>query len=157
MTQKGERRNRGAGPQQGGMSRRAARERAISILYEARIKEILPTEVLAGEGEGLADALTVRIVKGVSSMRSELDAQIAGHSISWGFERLPITAVCILEAAIWELIDGGLSAAVVIDEAVELAKTFGEPANAKFVNAVLSRVATELGRLPRPPEDIATE
>ncbi|MDA8386601.1 MAG: transcription antitermination factor NusB [Actinomycetota bacterium] len=139
------------------MSRRAARERAISILYEARIKEILPTEVLAGEGEGLADALTVRIVKGVSSMRGELDAQIAGHSISWGFERLPITAVCILEAAIWELIDGGLSAAVVIDEAVELAKTFGEPANAKFVNAVLSRVATELGRLPRPPEGSATE
>ncbi len=157
MTQKGERRNRGAGPQHGGMSRRSARERAISILYEARIKEIVPTEVLAGESEGLADPLTVRIVQGVSSMQADLDTRIAEHSTSWGFERLPITAVSILEAALWEIIDGKVSAAVAIDEAVELAKTFGEPANAKFVNAVLSRVAGELGRLPRRPEGDASD
>ena len=79
------------------------------------------------------------------------------HSITWGFERLPITAVCTLEAALWELIDGQVSAAVVIDEAVELAKTFGEPAAARFVNGVLSRIAGELGRLARRPESSAGE
>ncbi|MDA8116858.1 MAG: transcription antitermination factor NusB [Actinomycetota bacterium] len=147
MSQNGERRNRGASPQRAVMSRRSARERAISILYEARIKEISPSDVLAAEGEGMADPLTVRIVSGVSSMQADLDARIAAHSTSWDFDRLAITAVCILEAAIWELIDGEVSAAVAIDEAVELAKTFGEPASAKFVNAVLSRVARELGRL----------
>ncbi len=157
MSQKGERRNRGASPQRAVMSRRSARERAISILYEARIKEISPSDVLATEGEGVADALTARIVSGVSSMQAQLDARIAEHSITWGFERLPITAVCILEAAIWELIDGQVSAAVVIDEAVELAKTFGEPAAARFVNGVLSRIAGELGRLARRPESSADE
>ena len=125
------------------LSRRRARERAVSVLYEAKIKEISPVDIITDEGLAIVDPLTIYLVSGVHEATGDIDAMIARLSSNWEFDRIPIINVCILEIAIFELLDARNTPAVVINEAVDLAKTFSETKSAKFVNGVLSAIASE--------------
>lgn len=92
-------------------------------------------------------AFASKLVAGVSSEVAALDARIGGHSTHWRVERLAAVDRLILRMAIWELAnDPGIPAAVAIDEAIELARTFGGDESARFVNGVLDAIARELKR-----------
>jgi N utilization substance protein B len=95
------------------------------------------------EGRSYADT----IVRGVASMLAELDKRIGSASQNWRLERMSRVDRNLLRMSTWELIvQKEVPRAVVIDEAVELAKSYGTEDSSGFVNGVLDRVATDIGR-----------
>jgi len=131
-----------------GWDRRSdARERALYVLYEAQAKDVAPTDVLAAQIV-TADELTGSLVRGVSEHRERLDAAIAARAQGWTLARMPVLDLSVLRLAAYELAERpDVPVAVVIDEAVELAKRFSTDNSGRFVNGVLSALAEDL----RPP------
>ena len=79
--------------------------------------------------------------------REALDNIIARHSRHWKLERIARMELAILRLALFELLHmPDVPAKVVINEAVELAKDFGDDNSGTFVNGVLDAVARENGR-----------
>lgn len=121
-----------------------ARERALYILYEAQAKDVAPTDVLAAQ-VAPADDLTTELVRGVSEHRERLDLAIAARSEGWTLARMPVLDLSVLRLAAFELAERpDVPVAVVIDEAVELAKRFSTDNSGRFVNGVLSALAADL-------------
>jgi N utilization substance protein B len=86
-------------------------------------------------------------LRGFAEHAAEVDARITKASENWRLERMARVDRNVLRLATWELVyKGDVPRAVVLDEAVELAKTFGTEDSKAFVNGVLSRVADEVGR-----------
>lgn len=121
-----------------------ARERALILLYEAESKGIAPSEVLAAQISP-ADELTTLLVEGVESNTPYLDEVIAAHSKGWTLQRMPTLDRNVLRIASFELMSRpDVPVAVVLDEAVELAKRFSTDDSGRFVNGVLSAVVPVL-------------
>lgn len=124
--------------------RRSARERALGLLYEAEAKELDPTDVLA-DVPVPPDAFVVTVVRGVGAHRERIDALIAAHAIDWAVERMPVIDRTLLRMATFELLElDDVPTAVVISEAVELAKQYSTDESGRFVNGVLAAVAAEV-------------
>jgi transcription antitermination protein NusB len=121
-----------------------ARERALIILYEAESKSIAPTDVI--EAQVLTpDELTQLLVRGVQANGPEIDDLIASHAKGWTLRRMPTIDRNVLRIGTFELIHRpDVPIAVVIDEAVELAKRFSTDDSGKFVNGVLSAIAQKV-------------
>lgn len=132
-------------------SRRAARERALSLLYEAEAKD----EPLESLLDGLAvtpDPFVVILLQGVAGAREDIDATIARHSIDWPLARMPAVDRNLLRMAVFELTGAPATpVGVVIDEAVELAKRYSTEDSGRFVNGILSAVAREHGARDEEP------
>ena len=113
----------------------------MSLLYEAEIKGVSPSAVL----EGLAvkpDAYVCTLLNGAEATRAEADERIAAASVGWPLERMAVIDRLVLRLAVAELLDAaGPPKAVIIDEAVELAKTYSTDDSGSFVNGVLSTIA----------------
>jgi len=125
-------------------SRRAARERALSLLYEAELKGEDTATVLAGLAV-TPDAFVVELVEGVGGHQGEIDGLISRFSIDWSLGRMPIVDRNLLRLAVFELLHRpGTPVGVVIDEAVELAKRYSTEDSGRFVNGVLSAVAGQV-------------
>lgn len=114
-----------------------AREAALRTLYEADQRRADPdVEDLGERARGL--------VLGVWEKRVDLDAAIGAVSSGWRVERMPPLDRNILRIALWELLNRpGTPVAVVISEAVRLAKLYSTERSGGFVNGVLSRLASE--------------
>ena len=121
--------------------RREARERALSLLYEAELKDQTPSEVLAGLPVE-PDPFVVAALRGVERQRSRIDALITEHSIDWAIDRMPVVDRNVLRLALYELLDRpDVPVGVVISEAVELAKRYSTEESGRFVNGVLAAIA----------------
>ena len=121
-----------------------ARERALYALYEASVKGIEPTQVLSAQVVP-PDELTTLLVTGVAEHRERLDAAIGGKAESWSLERMPVLDLNVLRLGAFELAERpDVPVAVVIDEAVDLAKRFSTDNSGRFVNGVLAALAPEL-------------
>lgn len=121
-----------------------ARERALLLLYEAESKGITPSEVLAAQVLP-PDELTVVLVKGVEEHRARLDEEIAAHAKGWTLARMPVIDRNVLRIAGFELLGRpDVPVAVVLDEAVELAKRFSTDDSGRFVNGVLAALVPVL-------------
>jgi transcription antitermination protein NusB len=126
--------------------RRAARERALDLLYEAEAKALTPSEVLASLPAD-PDPFAEELVRGVDAELETVDALIAKHAEGWSVDRMPAVDRQLMRIAAYELIARtDVSRAVVIDEAVALAKDFSTAESGAYVNGVLSSIADELGR-----------
>ena len=124
-----------------------ARERALALLYEAESKSIAPRAVLAAQVIDL-DELTTLIVEGVQDHQPELDDLISTHAKGWSLARMPALDRVVLRMALLELRERpDVPTAVILDEAVELAKRFSTDDSGRFVNGMLSAIAPKL----RPP------
>ncbi len=96
------------------------------------------------EGRSYADAL----VHGVAGRRAEIDALITKASANWRLERMTPVDRNVLRMGAYELlVEMAIPRAVILDEAVELAKQFGGENSGPFVNGVLDRVAILLNRI----------
>ena len=125
-------------------ARSKARKRAVDVLYEADIRSGDPLAVLR---ERLADATppvpehTVRLEEGVAEHSARIDALIDAHATGWSIDRLPDVDRAILRMAVFELLwADDVPDAVVIDEAVELAKTLSTDDSPAYVNGVLGAI-----------------
>ncbi len=122
-----------------------ARERALHLLYEAEIKGVPPTDVLAAQVVDPA-ALTREIVEGVARDRAVLQDSISEYLVGWTLERLSVIDRIVLEIGAFELRSRtDTPRAVVLSEAVELAKRFSTAESGRFVNGVLAAIARSLG------------
>jgi N utilization substance protein B len=125
-------------------ARSKARKRAVDVLYEADVRSGDPLALLR---ERLADETppvpehTVRLVEGVAEHASRIDALIDAHASNWSLERLPDVDRAILRMAVFELLwADDVPDAVVIDEAVELAKALSTDDSPAYVNGVLGAI-----------------
>jgi N utilization substance protein B len=129
------------------MSRRRheAREAALQALYLCEVGGVPPGLGLETyfeiHGEHLAASsreFARRLVTGSLSEHDALDALVASHSHRWRPERMALLDRLILRLAAWELRhEPDVPPAVVIDEALELARTFSGDDAVRFVNGVL--------------------
>ncbi len=100
------------------------------------------------EGEQEGRAYADELVRGVAAKQDELDARIVSASNNWRLERMTKVDRNILRVGAWELTyKQDVPRAVILDEAVELAKAFGADDSSSFVNGVLDRIAETLGRV----------
>ena len=95
------------------------------------------------EGQSFAED----IVRAYADRITEVDALIRASSHHWRLERMPLVDRNVLRVAIVELQEmSDIPKRVTLNEAVELAKRFGSEGSGAFVNGVLDRIATELGK-----------
>lgn len=143
-------------------SRRRAREFALQALYQADLTDSSASRGLEAlwfvqvEGEEVATnrpaedeevTFARRIVAGVERGRAEIDALIERSSVNWRLVRMPVIDRNILRLAAYELLScPDVPASVSINEAVELAKRYGDKDSRAFVNGLLDRIAAETGR-----------
>ena len=91
------------------------------------------------------DDMTQVLVRGVAEHRDELDHAIAGRAKGWTIERMPVLDLNVLRIGSFELAHRpDVPTAVVLDEAVELAKQFSTDDSGRFVNGVLSALVADL-------------
>lgn len=91
------------------------------------------------------DEYAVRLVRGVDTHRAELDELVSRVSENWTLERMPAVDRAVLRIGGYELgWEPDLATAIVIDEAVDLARRFSTKDSGRFVNALLSKMAVEL-------------
>jgi N utilization substance protein B len=127
-----------------GDARTDARERAMILLYEAASKSLPVREVIASQVVE-PDELTQHLVLGVDEHRERLDGAIAEHAKGWTVARMPLLDLTIMRIAGFELLGRpDVPVAVVLDEAVELAKRFSTDDSGRFVNGVLSALVPVL-------------
>ena len=133
-------------------ARRRARAIALQALYEVDsvghdIEETL-THLLANGDLSEENAAFVReLVRGVIQNREKIDQNITNFAPAWPIEQIPMIDRNILRVAIFEvLLDNKVPVKVAINEAVELAKTFGSDNSARFVNGVLGSVSALVSR-----------
>ena len=89
-----------------------------------------------------------RLVAGVLEKKKELDALIGKYATNWKVSRMPIVDRNILRAGVYELLwMDDVPAKVTVNEAIELAKSFGDDEASKFVNGILDQVLTKESRL----------
>jgi len=123
--------------------RSEAREQALGLLYEASTKDIDP-RVVADAQIVAVDSDVLSLVVGVSERGPEIDALIERFATGWTIQRMPAIDVLVLRLGIYELLARpDVPTAVVLDEAVELAKTFSTDDSGRFVNGVLAAIAKD--------------
>jgi transcription antitermination protein NusB len=126
-------------------SRHQARERALQILFQYDIhgKPGLWLDMFWKENEvpDEVKAFAERLVAGVLDKKKELDALIGKYAINWKISRMPVVDRNILRAGVYELLwMDDVPAKVTVNEAIELAKSFGDDDASKFVNGILDQV-----------------
>lgn len=126
-------------------SRRHARELALQALYGTEVGHRPPdemlTETLAGTQVSEARSFVRDLVLGTLENRDEADAVIAPLLEGWSLERLPTIDRIVLRMSVFELRHRKETPpAVVVNEAVELAKKFSTEDSGRYVNGVLARI-----------------
>jgi N utilization substance protein B len=125
-------------------ARREARERALSLLYEAEAKGQAPGEVVR-ELPVPPDPFAAALVEGVGSRTEEIDGLISRHAIGWALGRMPAVDRAVLRMATFELLSRpDVPTAVVLSEAVALAGSYSTDDSGRFVNGVLAAIAGEV-------------
>ncbi len=124
--------------------RHQARERALSLLYEAEMKGESPSAVL----EALAvapDDFTVALIGVVEERQAEIDALVGEAAIDWDVDRMAIVDRNVLRLAVAELLAfPDVPTAVSLNEAVELASGYSTDESGRFVNGILATLAARL-------------
>jgi N utilization substance protein B len=127
------------------MKRHEAREKALQTLFQIDGTELTISEaaehVMGIERDNFYDLL----VQGTHANLEAIDEKLKRHLENWSLERLPKVERTILRMAVFELaFMEDAPASVIMNEAIELSKTFGDDKSSRFVNGVLSKFTDEL-------------
>ena len=139
-----------------GAARHRAREAALQMLYQWEVGRVSPHEAvvtywasrdpdqdLTEEGRTFANGL----VRGTVERVREADDLIASHARNWRVERMAVIDRLVMRLAIYELLtEPETPAKVIINEGLELARTFSGEEPVPFINGVLDAVRKTLGR-----------
>lgn len=131
------------------MSRRELREQIFKLLFRVefnRMEDMPEQEQLFFEEEDAAqkaDAVYVsEKFRKISEKLSEIDSQLNEKAEGWDTTRMSKVDLTILRLAVYEICyDEDVPTGVAINEAVELAKKFGQDASSGFVNGILAKFA----------------
>ena len=120
---------------------RRARERALGLLYEAESREVGVLDLLRHQDLPPAP-LATDLIEGVAAHAEAIDALLEEVAVEWSVSRMAPVDRAILRLAVYELAHRGqVPAAVVLNEAVELANLYSTASSGRFVNGILATVA----------------
>lgn len=126
------------------MTRREAREQAFCILFEQAVTGETVDEILHAAADArdlVPDPFAEKEAMGAEEHREQLDELIEAHIRGWKITRLSKVCLALLRLALYEMLfDESIPPSVSINEAVELAKTYGGKDDAPYLNGVLSSV-----------------
>ena len=128
-------------------ARHKAREIALQVLYEIdsvkhSVKEALDNILARIEVPEDVAGFAQELVNGVVQNREQLDQSIRDFAPAWPLEQISIVDRNILRIAIFEILkDNKIPVKVAINEAIELAKSFGSDNSSRFINGVLGSVS----------------
>ena len=141
-------------PKRPGGPGREAREAALQLLFQADLNPTLqPAEAKAALEELVEDEVlrrrAWRLFAGVTEVRDDLDARISGVARNWSLKRMAATDRNALRLGLFELLHTPTAPKVVLNEAIELARTFGDKGSPQFVNGILDRLLPDAKRPDR--------
>lgn len=128
------------------MKRRTAREKALQALFHIDLNETSSEEaikfVLNGKED---DSYLNKLVQGTVEHVREIDEIIQNNLQNWTLARLAKVDLNIMRIAVYELKYGDdVPKKVILNEAIEIAKRFGDENSRKFINGVLSKITTQM-------------
>jgi len=133
-------------------SRHGAREAAVQMLYQWEIGKLSMPEVMSTywtfreDGEPLREFATT-LTNGVAASLERIDPLIADAAEHWRLERMAVMDRIILRLAVYEFLDQPETPArVIINEALELARTFSTDDAVRFINGILDGIRRKLAR-----------
>ena len=134
--------------------RTRARSQAMQLLFQAEAADVPLEDVISGDyllSRGLDDALlrgpldeyAVALAEGCYAHLDDVDRVLEEVSDNWRLDRMPGTDRNLMRIAVYEMryAPERLTDAIVINEAVEIAKAYGTDESSRFVNGVLGRVS----------------
>ena len=131
--------------------RHQAREMALQALYAWEVGRADPDDALSlvlaehwPDADDASRAFALTLVRGTAADKDELDRLLTEQSANWRLERFAVIDRLILRLAVWELRQTDTPPAVVLNEAIELARTFGGDDSVRFVNGVLDGMKHKL-------------
>jgi N utilization substance protein B len=125
------------------LSRKKAREMAVQLLYQLEIQkddvqEQIDQFVEQDAQDNNDNSYIKNTVSGIIENKEEIDKIIESYAKDWTISRIAKVDLSILRLAVFELTKAsGIPQNVAINEAVELAKTFGTEESGRFVNGIL--------------------
>jgi N utilization substance protein B len=136
------------------MARHRSREHALQLIFQWDLRHIPLEEILKGYYGSLLiredsvapprpDPFAETLLRGVTDNLSAVDEQITKHAEHWRLERMPAVDRNVLRLAVYEILYTETPPAVVIDEALELARKFSGDESVHFVNGVVDAVRRE--------------
>jgi len=127
-----------------GSERSQARERALTLLYEAETKD-LPVAIVLTTLPLDPLPFTTELTDGVEGNQAEIDQLLERFSTGWHLDRMPVIDRAVLRIGAFELAHRpDVPTAVVLSEAVDLATRFSTEDSGRFVNGLLARIAREV-------------
>ncbi|KEP27151.1 MULTISPECIES: transcription antitermination factor NusB [Bacillus] len=128
------------------MKRRTAREKALQTLFQIDVSNIDPKEAITHAlDEQESDPFFEELVFGVLEQKDKLDEMISQHLVNWKLDRIANVDRAILRLSVYEMVyQDDIPVSVSMNEAIELAKLFGDDKAPKFVNGVLSSIKNDL-------------
>ena len=127
--------------------RTLARSQALQLLFQAEATDSPLERVLEGDfliSKGPLDPYALELCRGAYEHIDRIDCALRAVAKNWDLMRMPGADRNLLRIAVYEmrfLTDEEVSDAIVINEAVEIAKAYGTDQSAKFVNGVLGKIA----------------
>ncbi|WP_186670554.1 transcription antitermination factor NusB [Sporosarcina sp. BP05] len=122
------------------MKRREAREKAVQTLFQLDNTELSVDEAINYIVEEPANRFYEQLVRGTVQNKEAIDEVLTGKLEHWSLDRLPKIERTVLRIAVYELLfNEEVPHRVVLNEAIELCKTFGDEKSGRFVNGVLSK------------------
>lgn len=130
------------------LSKTLAREAAVKFLYQCDILELyyfsnihFSEFVKSLELSGSTAAYASSLAEGTLSSLKEVDETISSHATRWNLGRISFIDRAILRYSTYELGRSDVPKKVILNEAIELAKKFGENNSRRFINGVLASIA----------------
>ncbi|MFB7157446.1 transcription antitermination factor NusB [Lysinibacillus sp. NPDC094403] len=122
------------------MKRHEAREKALQVLFQLDNTDLTVEEAMGHIKGQPTNVFYEKIVTGTVEHLEEIDATLEQHLEKWSLARLPKIERTVLRLAVYEILYmPETPKRVVLNEAIELCKTFGDDGSSKFVNGVLSK------------------
>lgn len=129
--------------------RRNARELALQLLFQSEFAPQISVYSFLQLYDNKYGTETIeyaeQIIKGVAESKTKIDDKISSVSRNWKVDRMALVDRNILRVAIYEMKLGTekLSEKIVINEAIEIAKKYGNTDSAGFINGILDQVGRE--------------
>jgi N utilization substance protein B len=137
--------------------RQASRQVALQALYALEVgpRTASVDEVFERVSDHFdlpegARAFAKELVCGVIGERDAIDARLARHARNWRLSRMAAVDRNVLRLGAYEIVHTDSPLAVVLDQAVELARRFGAEGSPAFVNGILDALARDAGRSDEP-------
>ena len=127
------------------MTRKEARELMMQVFFQMEIcndfdvnnrDKYLSQDIVRSQRDYCNELYSL-----LCNKKEEIDDMLETYSKNWKLSRMPKTDVAVLRVSACEMVYLGMAAAVSINEAVDLAKLYGTEDSAKYVNAILGKVA----------------